>query len=134
MRAVLLGLLLGLSCLAPLSAQEVSGLPLPGPPELTSPASPESFKTLDEILSELEAILSESVDSSEKVKLLVTELQSRLAESRTQVAAVSTSLESSAKSLESSSRDLISLYRNQRLEVWIWRIVAGAAVIFAATR
>lgn len=134
MRAVLLGLLLGLSCLAPLSAQEVSGSPLPGPPELTSPASPESFKTLDEILSELEAILSESVDSSEKVKLLVTELQSRLAESRTQVAAVSTSLESSAKSLESSSRDLISLYRNQRLEVWVWRIVAGAAVIFAATR
>lgn len=134
MRAALLGLLFGLCCLAPLSAQEVSGSPLPDPPAPTSPASQESYKTLDEILSELEAILSESVDSSAKVKLLVTELQSRLAESRTQVAAVSTSLESSARSLESSSRDLISLYRNQRLEVWIWRIVAGAAVIFAATR
>ena len=134
MRAVLFGLLLGLCCLAPLSAQDAYGSPLPDPPAQTSPASPESYKTLDEILNELEAILSESVDSSEKVKLLVTELQSRLAESRTQVAAVSTSLESSAKSLESSSRDLISLYRNQRLEVWIWRIVAGAAVIFAATR
>jgi hypothetical protein len=34
--------------------------------------------------------------------------------------------------LESSSRDLISLYRNQRLEVWVWRIVAGAALLYAA--
>ena len=126
------GALLTLSfCLlsASLWAQSDAGLSLPVQPAPISSDSIANYKTLDEILTELEMILSESADSSEKVKLLVTELQSRLAESRMQVAEVSISLESSVKSLESSSRDLISLYRKQRLEIWIWRGVSMASII-----
>lgn len=106
-------------------AQSDVGSSTPAQPVPMSPGSTESYKTLDEILNELETILQESADSSEKVKLLVTELQSKLEESRMQVDAVSTSLANSVKSLESSSKDLISLYRYQRLEIWIWRGVAA---------
>ena len=108
-------------------AQSDVGSSLPAPPVPTLPDSPENSQTLDEILNELEAILTESADSSEKVKILVTELQSKLEESRMQVDAVSTSLANSVKSLELSSKDLISLYKAQRLEVWIWRGVALVA-------
>lgn len=108
-------------------AQSDAGSSLPVQPVPILSDSTANYKTLDEILTELETILQESADSSEKVKTLVIELQSKLEESRMQVNAVSTSLVNSVKSLESSSKDLISLYRSQRLEIWIWRGVAIVA-------
>jgi hypothetical protein len=112
-------------------AQEPAGSPSPPPPAVSQSASAPNSSTLESILDELEKIFSESEDSSRKVALLVTELQSRLDESRTLAAAASTSLESSANSLASSIQELQSLQRAQRLELWIWRGTAGAAVLFA---
>lgn len=126
------GALLALSlCLLSESlwAQSDAGLSLSAQPAPISSDSIANYKTLDEILTELETILQESADSSEKVKTLVIELQSKLEESRMQVGAVSISLVNSVKSLELSSRDLISLYRKQRIEIWIWRGVSMASII-----
>jgi ElaB/YqjD/DUF883 family membrane-anchored ribosome-binding protein len=94
-------------------------------PSVSGPSSTE----LDAILDELERIFNESEDSSERLKLLVTELQSKLEESRRLASAASTSLDASAKSLASSSEALKSLYQAQRLEVWFWRIVGGSLLV-----
>jgi len=115
--------------LVPLSAQELYGSDTPLPQEQDTSALPQNSSELDSILDELETIFLESDDASRKVSLLVSELQSRLEESRAQVSAASTSLENSANSLASSVKDMTLLYRNQRLELWIWRGVAALSVI-----
>jgi len=115
--------------LVPLSAQELYGSDTPLPQEQDTSALPQNSSELDSILDELETIFLESDDASRKVSLLVSELQSRLEESRAQGSAAATSLENSANSLASSVKDMTLLYRNQRLELWIWRGVAALSVI-----
>jgi len=115
--------------LVPLSAQELYGSDTPLPQEQDTSALPQNSSELDSILDELETIFLESDDAARKVSLLVGELQSRLEESRAQGSAAATSLENSANSLASSVKDMTLLYRNQRLELWIWRGVAALSVI-----